>query len=294
MEKKRMEAIRIVKVLLFTAAIIPALLGGTLAYCHNSFELSLFLIVTLGLILGQAGGDYIYYYLAQSNDNAAGRRKTPFRGWRPFFTESVLKYRSVLYAGLLCLAVDLGIGLYLTLKVGYPVLILACAGGLIAVFFTPLMNRGFKGVAIFLAFGPLPVMGVYYVLTKGISVEPVVASIAIGFLVTAVGYVKGANYELNEESESQLVIRIGKPRAAMLFSLAYLGIIAGVASGIMPRWTLLALLTVPLALSVIKVVNTRYSRVPEYMGAVIKTITTQSITGILLCVGYLISHAFEF
>lgn len=288
MEELRIRAVRIVKVFLFSAAIIPSLLGGAIAYSHGSFDIFLFLIVILGVVLGQAGGDYLYYYFVMNDPDSVRKSRTPFRGWRPFFAESALKSKNIFYAGLFCLGIDFVIAIYIAIKINYIVFILACIGGLIAYFFTPLMNRGFKEPAVFLAFGPLPVVGVYYVMTKTITIEPIIASISIGFLVTAIAYVKGANYVIDNGGRSYIIVKLGRARALLFFILAYLSIVIGVVLGIMPVWTLISLLTVPLALSIVKVVDKKYSEIPEYMFAVIRTIATHSITGILICIGYLI------
>jgi len=246
------------------------------------------MIVTLGMVLGQAGGDYLYYYSSYVMDNSVKKDRTPFSGWSPFFVGSILKSKDAFYAGILCFGLGFIIAIYLTMKVGYIVLILACIGGLIGFLFTSLMNKGLEEPAIFLAFGFLPVIGVYYVMTKSITVEPIVASISVGFLVTVVAYVKGASYTINKRGESCLVVRTGKVKAPIFFLAAYLSIIIGVVSGCMPAWTLISLATIPLALNVTKVFNRKYSQISEYMSAVIKTLALHSITGILITIGYLI------
>lgn len=60
------------------------------------------------------------------------------------------------------------------------------AGGLVAVFFTPLMLRDLREPVIYVAFGPLYVMGVVYLLTGTVSATAFVASLPIGFFVAGV------------------------------------------------------------------------------------------------------------
>jgi 1,4-dihydroxy-2-naphthoate octaprenyltransferase len=278
----------------FIASIIPAILGGTMAYYDGSFNPSLFLIAVLGLVFVQAGADFFDDYFDFQSGNVANKDKQFFES--PLL-KGILKPRDVLYAGVVCLAASLGIMLYFTVKVGYPVLVLACIGGFIAFFYTsPPVKLGYRGlgeVAIFLSFGPLLVEGVYYVMTKNFALGPVIASVPLGILITNITYVGAVfDYESDRSADKRcLVVMLGKTKAvkflALLFLLAYSTIIFGVAVRIIPIWTLLALLTSPFALTVVKICN-RWDQSEGYTPAVTRTVAISTITGVLLSIGYVI------
>ena len=67
-----------------------------------------------------------------------------FAGWRPLFTGTLFAPERTVWAGAVCLLVDLVIAIYFIELRGPAILWLALAGGLIAVFSTPLMLRGLK------------------------------------------------------------------------------------------------------------------------------------------------------
>ncbi len=51
------------------------------------------------------------------------------------------------------------IGIYFFLQLGTPILWLFWAGGLVSIFFTPLMLHGLKEPTVFITFGPLCMLG---------------------------------------------------------------------------------------------------------------------------------------
>lgn len=89
-----------------------------------------------------------------------------------------------------------------------------------------------------------------------------------------------------------MVVRLGKEKSAalipLLFILAYSSIIIGILTKILPWATLIALLTIPIAIKVVKVAKENYDDAPKYIPAMAQTIMTHSVTGVLLCVGYAI------
>ncbi len=184
--------------------------------------------------------------------------------------------------------IALVIGVYFYLQLGAAVLILALAGGLIAIFFTPLMMRGFKEPVVFLTFGPLSMLGVDYVLTQQFRLEPLIASLPIGFLVTLVAYLKGAHYRILEDSESTIILNLKPNTAAVLLAMAYLALIAGAFSIYLEPAVLLGLLTVPYAIILVKKLKT-YKNISDYLWATVYALQVFIITGLLMAGGLLIS-----
>ena len=281
----------------FVAVIIPSLVGGAIAYSHGSFDPFLLFVVVMGVALANGGTNFINdYFDFKSGADAANRNRTQFSGGSPFLPEHVLKPKKVLYAGLLCFAASLFIAAYLTMVVGYIVLLLAAVGGFIGYCYTaPPFKFGYRGLGeIMTGIGiGLIVPGCYYVMTGAITIEPVIASIPIGILAAMILYVNEIpDYSADKGAgKRHLIVMLGKAKAVsfipLIFLIMYMSMIFGVVFKIMPVWTLLALLTIPIALNVIKIAKRSYDNTPEYIPAMANTIKIYALTGILLCVGYL-------
>jgi 1,4-dihydroxy-2-naphthoate octaprenyltransferase len=285
MDQDRGKAIRLIKVLLFSASIVPSCLAGAIAHAAGAFSWAMFFLLLAATFLGQAGGDYLYYYFTDGHKDPRDPHTRIFAGWQPFFA-NVLGIRGVLWAGVACLLVDLGIGVVIARAVGPEVLWFALAGGLIAVFFTPLMRAGFKEPVIFVAFGPLPVAAIVYVLTGRLGVEPILAALPTAFLVTLVAHLKGARYRLVGSGGNEIVVKLGRSVVVVLAVGAYVSLVGGVALRAMPVWTLIGLATIPQSFGVVKAVYGRPNDIGDYLWATVRSIAALVSTGVLICAGY--------
>jgi 1,4-dihydroxy-2-naphthoate octaprenyltransferase len=281
----RTRAILTIKIFLFSASIIPCLAAGALAYADGIFPVFDFILVTLALFIGQAAGDYLYYYFTHYHSDPRDAHTRIFAGWRPLFSETIIPPARTLHAGFACLALDAGVGVYFAWKLGLVILLPALAGGLVAVFFTPLMLRGLKEPVIFVTFGPLCVTSVYFVLTGGFSAAALAASVPIGFFVTVVAYLKSAHYDVKEEGGETIVLRINGKVVIALFAAGYLSLALAAGLDFLRPVTAAGLLTVPLALAVIRTVNGGSSRIADYLWAVVTSLAVFIAVGIMIAAG---------
>lgn len=95
----------------------------------------------------------------------------------------------VLKVVIVYLVIASGIGLVLFLRCGFPVIILAMIGGIIALIYAKLSQRGFSEFAVGTAFGPLLFEGVYFVMTGRFSWTVFVMSIAVVMFTIGLMYV---------------------------------------------------------------------------------------------------------
>jgi 1,4-dihydroxy-2-naphthoate octaprenyltransferase len=133
-------------------------------------------------------------------------------------------------------------------------LVLIVLGGLASVLYTTHLAKWALGeLAAGLCLGTLVVIGTYYVLAQTVTLPLVVLALPPGLLTAQLLF-------LNEFPDADadraggrrhLVIRLGRRRAAVLYAavmvLTYAVIVAGAATRLLPLWTLLGLLTAPLA-----------------------------------------------
>jgi 1,4-dihydroxy-2-naphthoate octaprenyltransferase len=283
----RERAIRAIKTLLFSASVVPSVVGGAIAEAAGSFAWTPFLLVAAGLFIGQAGGDYLYYYLTHFHTDARDAHTKIFAGWRPLFTGTRLAPERTVWAGVACLLIDLAIAVYFFQVRGAAILWFALAGGLIAVFFTPLMLRGWKEAVIFVTFGPLCVAGVVFALTGTVSEAALAASLPVGFFVTVVAYLKSARFDVVDAGGERVILRLSRTVIFVLLALGYASLAAGVALGRLPLWSLTGLLSLPLAWSVASVVRQSSSEVAEYLWATVRSIVVLVLVGAGLAVGFL-------
>lgn len=273
---------------------IPAVLGGIIAYYNGFFDWTIFILATVGIVMAHSAGDFVDDYFDYINGNL-GNKEQQFHD-SPLISGKVT-LRQVLIATIICLAIAAGIGVYLLFEIGMPVLYLMLAGTFIVLFYTSppvrLNYRGLGETALFFAFGPMIVVGVYYVLTGTITWEPVFASLPLGIFTMNVGIVSNTfDYEDDVKNGKRCIpVRFGQAFAVRLIIIgtviAYLSIIAGVLLGFMPDWTLISMATIPLAVGVIIKTN-KYNDTSNYTSAMGMAIGLTTIMGLMIVGGYLI------
>lgn len=283
----QMKAIRFIKYLLFSASVIPCLVAGAMASRAAAVNVNWFLLVTAAIFIAQVGGDYLYFYFTHYHTDQRDAHTKIFAGWKPLFVDTLLKPEHTVFAGFGCLLVCLFIGVYFWVQLGNTVIWLAAAGGAVAVFFTPLMLRGWKEPVIFVTFGPLVMLGVYYILTKQIALNPVLVSLPGAFLVTLVAYLKSARFEVQQTESGQVVLNVKVTTIRWLAGLGYLSLITLVTARVIPAWSLTGLLTAPFAW----LISTRIARqktVVDYLWATVYSLVVYVVTGLLIALGFLI------
>ena len=100
--------------------------------------------------------------------------------------------------------------------------------------------------------GPLMVVGSYYAIAGEFDWRAVAVSLPVGFLVAAI--LHGNEWrDISEDARAgarTFSVRMGRSAAHWLYVAlvvgAYLALSAGVAVGLLPTWTLLAMLSLPL------------------------------------------------
>jgi 1,4-dihydroxy-2-naphthoate octaprenyltransferase len=159
-----------------------------------------------------------------------------------------------------------------------------------------LASRGFGEFFIGLNFGVLITAGSHFVQTGSVSWECIVASLPLAILIAAVVFINEFQ-DMNADAlagKRTLVVRMGLRRASNIYSATMLSAFApaviGAATGLMPRTTFLALGALPFALKAIAVAREKHSSPKELAPANALTILTHILMGVLLTVGYLVSH----
>ncbi|HEV8682200.1 MAG TPA: prenyltransferase [Actinomycetota bacterium] len=296
-------ALRTTRAPFLTATVIPVLLGVVAAARAGGWSLGL---AALTLV----GAAFIHLALNVANDvfdtmsgaDPANTRPTQFSGG-----SRVIHYGLVSLPGaaMVSAAFYLGgiaIGLYLAWLRGFwPLFWLGVAGVIISLVYTApplrLVHRGVGEIAVGLGFGPIMLLGSYYVQAQRFSLEALWLSLPVGILIALVLYV---NEIPDRESDAEagkrtLPVRWSKEAVIRGFvwstAAAYALIGMGAALRILPWPTLIALATIPLAVRVTRGIRESYEDPYALMPTMAANIKLHLFTGLLLFAGYLVSIA---
>jgi len=285
----------------FTATIIPVLLGTVIAWVHIGQTFWIKLLLTLiGVVFVHAGTNLLNdYYDHKSKNDELNLNPTPFSGGSRVIQEGLIPPQRILYSGLMFLGLGGVVGLYLnSVSRGNIILILGLVGVFLGFFYTAEPLRiGYLGIgelAVGFGFGPLIVSGAYYIQAQRFSVEPFVASIPIGILIMLVLLI---NEFPDCEADSLVskrtwIVILGKKKAVkiyhFLFFLVYLAIALGIVFRLLPLFSVLAFISLPLSVKAIAISWKNYDKIEELLPANAITIKLHSIIGLLLIMGYFI------
>jgi 1,4-dihydroxy-2-naphthoate octaprenyltransferase len=201
--------------------------------------------------------------------------------------------------GLSALALAFSVGVYLTLQIGWVILLFSFFGFLGAYFYVgpPIRwaYRGFGELTIALCYGPFMVLGSYYVQTGTVAFVPFFVSLISGLSVFCLAVLNEIPdyYQDMLVGKRNLVVRLGKPRAIVLLklSLAVLfGLLAlGVVLKTIPLLALAAVVTLPWILKSIRTVEKNYDNPKVFLFAVNTIVVTHIVFVLSLGASFLTS-----
>jgi 1,4-dihydroxy-2-naphthoate octaprenyltransferase len=187
------------------------------------------------------------------------------------------------------------IGVTLSIFVGWGVLVLGAVGILSGYFYvSQLAPRGVGELTVGLNFGPLMVLGAYYVQARSLDLAPLVASIPVGLLITAILWINEIPDYAADKSvgKNTIVVRVGRRRAADLYGVimaaAYAWTVAMVAAGQMPLVSLIVLVNLPLSIRAVGIARRHFDTSHDMVAANLSTIRVHMLFGVLMVVAYLV------
>jgi len=285
--KKSKAIFFLLRIPFLTVSLGAVLLGTAFAWWQTrKFEPVLFFLALAGAcalhIACNVANDYFDF---KSGNDALNRfGLVPFSGGSRMVLNGFVKPGEALAISILFALFGSAIGLYLNaVSKGNLILFI----GIAALFFVfnyngfplKLVNKGLGEVAIFLAWGPLMVLGSYYVQAKSIpSLWALIVTFPSGILTTLV-------LLINEFADKEADLRTGRKTWVILFGYkksllvylalglsCYLIVLCGVLFGGWPLWSLLVFVTLPLALTAYSVGLRNMGDWPRFLPAVKNTI----------------------
>ncbi len=279
------------------ASIVPVLVGALAAWqIRSAFDLPFFLLCLVGTAFIHLGANMANdAWDFRSGNDANVHHLNPFAGGGRVLIRGVLNPKTHLAVALTFLGLGSLIGIWLVTQVGWPLLWIGIFGVAVAYSYVGpplrLAHRGLGEIAVGLEFGPVTVLGTYFVLARAFDPAAIVLSITLGLLVAGILWINEVP-DIPADSavgKRTLVVRLGVPRATTVFGgiigAAYLVLVLGVVFAGLTPWALLALLGIPLAWKPVQGLQRAgadpHALIPSNAGMIMATLAT----GVLLLIG---------
>jgi 1,4-dihydroxy-2-naphthoate polyprenyltransferase len=271
---------------------LPALLGGAIAWQNGLLDWTPFLLALIGVVMAHSAADFFDDYYDFKSGNL-GNKEKQFHD-SPLISGEVT-VKQVMFAALLCMVVALACGAWLLFREPQAVLWMTLAGAFIVFFYTAppvrLNYRGLGELMLFFAFGPLIVLGVYWVTAGEFSWTAMIAGIAPGIFTMNVGIVSNI-FDHDDDVQSgkyTMPVRFGQRNAVIVLgagiALAYLSVALGVVFQWLPVYALAAFLTLPLTVQTVRA-SYQYRDLNRYTGAMTKAIAAASLISVILALAF--------
>lgn len=285
-----------------SASVVPVILGASIAWYHTGdISLTLFFLTLMGLISLQLGAnlanDYFDYLSGVDRETQSISHRIDDKILSSFET----KPDSIFYASLAFFALGSTIGLFLDyVSEGHTIILFGLIGVLAGFFYTaPPIKLSYRTAGepfVFLAFGPLSVLGAYYIQTNTLSLAPFLLSIPIGFLVVAILYVHHFIHEEVDRKAGKItpIVKLGRNKALKIYYAMIL-----IPFFLVPLYyllkqepfpSLLFLLTLPLAYKALRNASDNIENEEEFVKSIHMTHMLHFTGGLLLSLGFILGR----
>ena len=279
-----------------TLSIVLAFLGTAIAWYEGYFHLGYALLAGTGLVLAHVSVNTLNDYFDYRSGIDLAARRTPFSGGSGILPARLLNPGQVLWLGLGSLMLAVPVGIYFILVSGWQLLPLLLVAAIFILVYSPfILKRPWPEWVAGAGLGALPVLGMCFAQVGAYTFPAVIASIPSAFLVHNLLLLNEfPDVEADRQANRRtLPITIGKDRAAIFYAIValavYAWIIGWVVARVMPIWTLLALLTLPLAIKAIDGAR-HHNDAHKLMPALATNVMVVLLTQLLIGIGYILSR----
>ncbi len=295
--------LRAIRAPFLTATVVPVCVGSAAAW-HDTggFLWGRFWAAMVGALLIHVGTNLANDYSDHvSGADEANPMPTPFSGGSRVIQEGLIPPRTILTVAVLSLALGGSIGLYLNLLTrGSVILALGLFGIFLGYFYSGgpvrLGYRGLGELAVGIGFGPLMVAGSYYVQTESLPPRIFLVALPVGILIALVLLINGFPDREADRAVGKrtLVVLLGRAKATVLYHALLAGVYVVVALlasfRVLPRYSLIAFLSLPLAWTAFVVSRRAGESIEDLLPANAATIGLHSLVGGLLVVGFVLDR----
>ncbi len=238
------------------AAASPVVAGSAVAFWEGGFHLGPVLAALLLQIGANLANDVYDYHRGADDIERLGPMRVTSAG--------LLRPSQVVTGMWIVFGLAALLGVYLAIAAGWVVVLIGLASILAAVAYTggpfPFGYYGLGDLFVFIFFGPVAVVGTYYVQAKGVSAGALWASLPMGLLTVAILVVNNLrDIETDRKAGKRtLAVRLGvrdtRVEYVICLTGAFLSLPVMWVTGALPVGVLLAWLTIPRALSLVRMI----------------------------------------
>lgn len=269
------------------------LVAGALASRDGVFGWAKFLVTLLAAIAIQIGVNFANDVADAAKGADSQARIGPTRA----VAAGLISARQMWVGIAVAFGVAAGAGIYLIAVAGPVIAVIGVASIVAALGYTngpsPYGYRGWGEAFVFVFFGLVATVGARFVFDQTMPVGAWLAGIVMGLLATAIllaNNVRDIETDAAAGKET-LVVRVGREGGVAIFSAsvagAYTVVLLAVATDWLPLWTSVSLLSVPLAVPLIRTIRTETAG-PPLIGVLKGTARLQLVVALLLCAGILL------
>ncbi|MGH2378770.1 MAG: LLM class flavin-dependent oxidoreductase [Candidatus Limnocylindria bacterium] len=243
----------------FTASVTPVAAGAAMAALHGLFHWPLFLAALIGAVALHIGTNV--------TNEIFDVRKGVDQITSPRMSQALLKgrvtEREAFRLAFTAFGIATAVGVGLVIERGAPILVLGLLGLIGGYFYTaPPFEYKFHALGLPLVFalmGPLMVAGSYYAITGTLAAEVFWVSLPVGLLVTAILHGnewRDITEDVRVTGRATFAARFGRRASYWTYVAlvvgAYMALAVPVVLGVLPAYTILAVLSLPLLVRVIR------------------------------------------
>ncbi|MDZ4230761.1 MAG: prenyltransferase [Dehalococcoidales bacterium] len=279
-------------------SVVLAFLGTAVARYEGYFHPGYALLAFLGLLLTHISVNVLNDYFDYRSGVDLETQRTPFSGGSGILPATLLRPRQVFWLGTGSLLLAVPVGIYFVIVRGWLLLPLLLVAALCILLYTPLILRTrWPEWAAGLGLGTLPVLGAYFVQTGNYTLPALAAAIPSGILVHNLLLINEfPDVTADRKADRKtLPITMGRRRAGLVYSvmtaLVYVWVVGGIIARQMPVWSLVALLTLPLAVKSIQGAL-KPGEMSRLLPAMASNVQVVLLTQLLLGAGYILAGIF--
>lgn len=243
------------------AAVVPVMVGSSLAVHNGKFFLPYSLVALLCSILIQIGTNYtndLYDFLKGSDTK---ERKGPLR----VLSAGLISVREMRIGIFIVFLTTFLLGLYLVYAGGWIVLLIGIVSIIAGLAYTagpyPLAYNGLGDVFVFLFFGIIGTMGTYYLHHQEFTLLSFLISLPVGALITNILVVNNFRDIEEDRAANKKTLSVILGNTFSKFEFIILLVISFIVPFILlsfydfSYWILLPVLSLPMAVILIKMLN---------------------------------------
>jgi 1,4-dihydroxy-2-naphthoate octaprenyltransferase len=282
-------------------SIFPATIGTTISWAvDQTFNSIIFFLVLFAVVINHLALNMTddYYDYKHSVDQLQPGEKNPYTGGSGTLSSKQIKPQHMRTAFTLCYTITIIIGLYLTIKIGWPILAFGLIGIFCSLFYTmPPIHFSHHGVGELtqlISFGTIIGLGSYYTQAQTITPEAFLATLPLGIILFSMITINEIpDYKEDKQAgKLTLIARYGKKTGVKIYTLSwiitYTLIIITATLQLITPIALISLASTPLVHRSIKRLKQHYDNPIELAPANLDMIKAHSITGLGLIAAYAI------